>query len=114
MGPCALSAWVKCDSWKPDVVADVEGCPEQWIHLGHVPPRAPLTCSAFHERLDPNCEQPILEFVFMALETEDSRPDAPELTALIPYDATRNYQLVLGRSVMITARRPSPDAHSPR
>ena len=54
----------------------------------------------------PDCELPIVELTFMALEAEGPGTEAPDLTALIPYEADRNYQVLLGSTVVITARKP--------
>ena len=105
LGRRALTAWVKCDSWCPAFRAGMEACPDEWIYLGCIPARAPLNCDAFHQRLDQDCELPIVEFTFMELGADLPGSEAPDLTALIPYEADRNYQVLLGSAVVITARK---------
>jgi|RhiMetStandDraft_4_1073278.scaffolds.fasta_scaffold336181_2 hypothetical protein len=105
LGTRALSAWVRSDSWTPAFLDAKDSSADQWIHLGDIPSRASFNCAAFRDRLDPGCELPDVEFTFVAL-TADPASAASGLAALIPYDASRNYQLVLGTAVVITARRP--------
>jgi len=106
LGRHAVSAWMKSDSWSRDFMAEAAACPDQWIHIGVIPSRAPLNCAEFHQRLDPGCDLPIVELTFISLEPQDPGSGAPELTALIPYEADRNYQVLLGSTVVITARKP--------
>ena len=102
----ALSAWAKSDAWSPDFLGEMDAQPDQWIHLGYIPPRAPFNCDAFQRRLDPEREQPMVELTFMALAADVPGSETPGLTALIPYDADRNYQVLLGGTVVISARKP--------
>lgn len=106
LGRQTLSAWVKSDAWSAEFLAERQARPEQWIHLGRIPSRALFNCDALHQRLDPDCEQPIVEFTFMPLEAQVPGSETPDLTALIPYDADRNYQVLLGSTVVISARKP--------
>ena len=103
LGARALSAWVRSDSWSPEFLEAKHASADEWIHLGDILSRTSFNCAAFHDRLDSGCEQPVVEFTFVAL-TADPASAASGLTALIPYDATQNYQVVLGAAVVITAR----------
>jgi hypothetical protein len=105
LGARALSAWAKSDSWNPDFLESKHASADQWIHLGDILSRTSFNCAAFHERLDPGCEQPVVEFTFVGL-TADPASAASGLAAVVAYDANQNYQVVLGAAVVITARRP--------
>ena len=105
LGARALSAWVRSDAWSPEFLEAKHANADQWIHLGDILSRTSFSCAAFHDRLDPVCEQPVVEFTFVAL-TADPASAASDLTALIPYDASQNYQVILAAAVVISARRP--------